>query len=356
MDGISQEVVHETGVGEETGSVGVDTGAQDTQVTESSTEAEPAGSGEPAISIDENGELNIGDELLAEAGAPAEVEQKVEKPAPVEEVKAPEVYTPEDMAKAFIENTIDASKLPESVQNYYKAILAEQQRRTEILSINRPQPAQPVTPVAPPQAPQPAKALTPAQYAELQGAGKTLATRMLGIKPDEFDEYNPNHQQAQQIAMNDIRVRAQQIEQERAQQAYQAQAQAYQQQQVAIRQQNLQSITTEFQKNANWQDIDQNFYPTWRSKLDAQTGAVVDSIMAEGNVDKVKALMSQVIKAYDAQKTPNMAVKQVQAPPAVMGSNTSTDVVENKGMADTSKLGGMTPEERAAWFIQNKFV
>jgi hypothetical protein len=286
--------------------------------------------------------------MLAEAGIQVEPE-----PAKVETVEkepqvTPEVYTPEDMAKAFIENTIDASKLPAGVQDYYKAILAEQQRRVEILNINRPQPQQVQQPMARPE-PVNAKALTPQQYTELQDAGKTLATKMLGIAPDAFDEYNPNHQQAQQIAMNDIRVRAQQIEQER----YEAKVQAYQQQQMAVRQQNLQVITNDFQKNPNWQDIDKNFYPSWRANLDQRTGQVVDGILAEGNVDKVKALMGQVVRAYDAQKSP---VKQVKAPPAVMGSNTSTDVVEAKGMADTSKLGDMTPEERAAWFIQNKFV
>jgi NAD(P)H-hydrate repair Nnr-like enzyme with NAD(P)H-hydrate epimerase domain len=177
---------------------------------------------------------------------------------------------------------------------------------------------------------------------------------MLGIAENEFDEYNPNHQQAQQVAMNDIRVRARQIEEERAQASYQQQAQAYMQQQQAIRQQNLQSIVTEFQANSNWQDIDKNFYPKWRGNLDATTGAVVDGILAEGNKDKVRSLLTQVVKAYDAQKAPVKA--PVKAPPAVMGSEVSTDVVESKGMADASKLAGMTPEERAAWFITNKLV
>lgn len=349
VDEIQGEGLQETGLGEATA---VDTGSQ---VTETPTETEPAGSAEPAISIDENGELHIADEMLIETKR-AEVEPlaeatKVREEPVAEQEKLPEVYSPEDMAKAFIENTVEMARLPAEMQGYYKAILAEQQRRSEILNINRPEQQQPVQPVQPVARPQPPaqKAPSPEQYAQLQDAGKILAARMLGIAESEFDEYNPNHQQAQHMAMNDIRVRAQQIEQER----YQQQVQAYQQQQIAARQQGLAGAVAEFQKNPNWQDIDKNFYPGWREKLDQRTGQVVDGIMAEGNPSKVQALMNQIVKAYEAQKTPH---KEVKAPPPVMSSTQSTDVVESKGMADASKLADMTPEERASWFMTNKFV
>jgi hypothetical protein len=64
-----------------------------------------------------------------------------------------------------------------------------------------------------------------------------------------------------------------------------------------------------------------------------------------------------VTKAYEASKAPTQAVpKQVSAPPAIMSATGTGDVQERKGMADASKLGDMSPEEKASWFIQNQFV
>jgi hypothetical protein len=345
-----QETVAE--VAEETAGAGA--GAE-TGAGESTTTAEVTGPEPGTIVLDENGDISIADDVLDEvAGVPPADEASVEKA-----VEKAETYTPDELAKAFIENTIDPNKVPAGVLDYYKAIAAEDQRRAELRAIEQrdlvaKQPIQPpVQPVIGP------LQMTAKDFATLQENGKKLAAKYLGIKPEDYDEFDSAHVNAFNTATADIKARAEQIHAQRQQQAvqaYQQQAQMYQQQQMAVRAQSLEGLVKEFQQNPNWNDIDKNFYPTWHASLDVNTKAAVDKIVAEGSPDKVKQVMKVVFAAYDAQHGKAQPVKKIEATPDIMPASNNSDIRENKGMADTSKLGDMTAEEKAAWFIQNKFV
>lgn len=322
------------------------------------TEAQPepgadAGTGPGQIAIDENGELVISDDVI-DTHVPATTptpEPKAPAAEPAPEAKPlPEVYTPEQMAKAFMENTVETGKLPEAMRDYHKAIIAEQQRRNEILSISKPQAPQ-MPP--PPPVPQPPvqTALTTAEYAQLQEGGKRLAAKYLGVADKDFDEFNPQHANALNTAIGDIRNKAHQMRIE----DYQKQVQQYQAYHTAARQFKVNELAKEWQANPDWQDIDQNFFPKWYGALDGRTKSTVDAIVQEADPTKVRQVMEVVTKAYNMAKPAAAPVKKIADTPAIMGSSTQT-VSENRGKADTSKLGDMSPEEKAAWFIQNNFV
>jgi hypothetical protein len=326
------------------------------------------------IALGDDGNLIIGDDVvIAENFKPSSWEDKPEQSnvdaLGVEQNAAqalPEVYNTQDLAKAFIENTVDASRIPPAMKEYYDAIIAEQTRRQEIQQLAMPtvQPQQMIPPPGPPpQPPTEQFKITKEEYKQLREGARNLAAKYVGVRPQDIDEYNQEHQEAVQLAMSQIQNRAQDIfKQQQAQQFQQAQqkytqhAQAFQQQQLQIRQQQYQGIVKEFQKNPNWTDIDKNFYPSWFGKQDQRTQAAIQSIMASGDVNKVKQVMSSVFAAYDAQKKPAATRKAPTPVPQVMSAGNESDYGTRGNLADASKLADMSPEERGRWFIDNKLI
>jgi hypothetical protein len=79
--------------------------------------------------------------------------------------------------------------------------------------------------------------------------------------------------------------------------------------------------------------------------------------MGQGNVDSVKKVMDVVFRAYEAQKKPSAAAPKAKPKaPAIMSASNEADFSERRGVADVSKLGEMSEEQRTQWFIQNRFV
>lgn len=245
-----------------------------------------------------------------------------------------ERYTPEELAEAFVNGEVDPRRLTGELVEAYNAIDAAVRRRAEAQRIEaemRPQPQQP-----------PVQQATWAQLAE---AAKVLAAQhYLGIRPEEFDEFNPQHVAARYTAMQDIRDRANVM--------------AAQQQRAMQVQSQVAALWAEYrQKVPDIDEIGEKFFPVWRQKLTVLEDQRVNEILASGDMGKLRGLIDRVVADYRG-KTAQQPVKpqQVQeAPPPVMGTaGGSPD--GDRGIVDASTLGDMTIEEQAKWLVENKFA
>jgi hypothetical protein len=337
---------------------------------------------QPAFALDENGELHISDDVLADhfGKEPPEAPQHDafgNEAAPQNQQQAPiapeQIYSAADLAKAFMTNSIDMNRIPEGVKEYYQAIMKEQQERQELQQIAAPQPQQQRMiphPGNPPQRPNNQTfEINREAYKALRDGGKLLAAKYLGIDAGEFDEYNQQHNEALTTAMAELKERAQAIQRQNDEQAYnqnlqrwQQHAQAFQQQQQAIRGQQLQGMVNEFKKNPDWQNIDKNFYPKWYGALDNNSKAAIQQVMQSGNTQKMQEIMKVVFDAYAKAKPQNRinqagkGVKVKNNPPNIMSGGSESDFSEQRGIADASKLEEMTPEQRGAWFVKQGLV
>lgn len=364
-------------------------GAPETPVPEAPEADAPAGeeagsdfTGE--LALNENGEIEISDSFidsqLAELNQHPKSLDSLNKYDGTDKDQAqPQadlskgLYTAEQLAKAFIENKVDPDMLPAGVKEYHDAIMKEHNQRLELQKLAQPPRQQQLIPPPPPPPQQPDLSAATFQvnqsnYRALKEGAQKLAAHYLGV--NEIDEYNQEHANAVQMAMQEIKQEAEQKHRQNLAQQYQQQlaqynqhANAYQQQQQQIRQQQYNQVAQEFSKHPQWKDIDQNFYPQWFASLDRNTQGAVQQVMRSGNLQNINRVIKTVCDLYDAQhpsltSTQNKAqAKRTKAVvPKLMSSGNESDFSEMKGNVDVSKLEDLSPEARADWFIKNKFV
>lgn len=282
--------------------------------------------------LDENGELNVPDSFWGEEFAQKDEAEPAE-PAPEEQPQVQQ-YTAEEIGQAFIEGNIDASRLPQELIPYYQAIAAQQQRAYEAEMVQRQ--IQAVQYAQQQQVPQ-------ATWDDFTNAANQLAARkFLGIEPDQFDEFNPQHMAAQQMAMLEIRdyamaAQRQQMEDQRFQYEF---AQLY---------------ADYKQKEPEMDVIAHQYFNTWKQGLTVRESAVVDAAMQSRDLGQMKGVMDKLISDYRKSRGGQGRQRQaVAAPPAVVGAGNAGEAVSLP--PDFSKLGDMTPDEQAAWLIANKYV
>jgi hypothetical protein len=320
------------------GTQGTQEAGEITQTPEAELQEQP-GASEPEITLDDSGELNIPDSFWEDVTPEDKTPEEKETPKT-------DYYTPEDFAKAYQSGQIDESKINPAIVDYYKSVAAIERQKQEAAEIQRKAQAQLPPPPQPPQSP------PPPTWEQVMEAAKTLAaTKYLGIKPEEFDEYDQKHQSARIMAVNEIREMAQAQVQAQAQ-AHQAQIQAQQVQQARIA--GISNIYAEYrQKTPEFDEIGQKFFPEWRRNLTMQQHETVNYILGQGNEAQVRQLFDAVIADYKAYKAPKKPAG-APAPPEVISAGNAGN--EAQGMADASKLGDMSPDEQAEWLIRNKFV
>ena len=107
-----------------------------------------------------------------------------------------DTYTAKEIEEIGIDK-LDPKRLPKDLVPFYKSLQADYTRKTQALAEQRkklPVPEETPPPVQQFQ-PQPEQAPVSEQsYMEwFGGAAKDVACRMLGIQPDKFDEFNPQH-------------------------------------------------------------------------------------------------------------------------------------------------------------------
>lgn len=320
-------------------------GAQEKDVPES------RGTGQ--ITLSEDGTLNIPDGFWDVADRPKQEGGEEQSPAAKDEgaeakpgasPSAPgakdaepglECYTPEELAEAFVNGEVDPRRLTGELVEAYNAIDAAVRRRAEAQRIEatmRPQ-SQPQQPPAQQQ---------PATWAQLAEVAKVLAAQhYLGIRPEEFDEFNPQHVAARYTAMQDIRDRAN--------------AMAAQQQRVMQVQSQVAALWAEYrQKVPDIDEIGDKFFPVWRQKLTVLEDQRVNEILGSGDMGELRGLIDRVVADYRGKTAPKPAQAR-EAPPPVMGTAGGSPEGD-RGVVDAATLGDMTIEEQAKWLVENKFA
>jgi hypothetical protein len=338
------------------------------QATETEVSAEPVESAESKsteteapeessqIRLDETGDLVIPDSFWGETKE-TEPETKGQEPQAAAQAR----YTPEELAEAFIGGNIDTAKLTPELAEYYTAINAAAGRRAEAERAQQERQRQMIPPVPPqilqPQ-PQPAQTqMSKESWAQLTEIGKAVAARnYLGIKPEEFDEFDPGHVRALNMAIMDVREQAQQMAQARQLQETQR-AQAIRQ--VQARQGEVLNVVEDMRtKTPDFDEINEKFFPQWRGNLTVKEHEAVTEIMTRGTPAQVRDLITRVITDYRKTKEqpakPKPAGAGVSTPPPVVSAGNAGG--EMQGMADAAVLSGMSADDQVQWLIKNKFV
>ena len=327
-------------------------GGQEPQGAQEKDVPESRGTGQ--ITLSEDGTLNIpdgfwdvpdhpkqegGEEKGPEAGPEgSETKPDVLPSTPSGGEPGPECYTPEELAEAFVNGEVDPRRLTGELVEAYNAIDAAVRRRAEAQRIEatmRPQ-SQPQQPLAQQQ---------PATWAQLAEVAKVLAAQhYLGIRPEEFDEFNPQHVAARYTAMQDIRDRAN--------------AMALQQQRAMQVQSQVAALWAEYrQKVPDIDEIGEKFFPVWRQKLTVLEDQRVNEILGSGDMGKLRGLIDRVVADYRGKTAPKPAqsAQTRETPPPVMGTAGGSPEGD-RGIVDASTLGDMTIEEQAKWLVEHKFA
>ena len=327
-------------------------GGQEPQGAQEKDAPESGAAGQ--ITLSEDGTLNIPDgfwdvpdhpkqEGGEEKGTEAAPEGPETKPGVLPSTSSggelgPECYTPEELAEAFVNGEVDPRRLTGELVEAYNAIDAAVRRRAEAQRIEatmRPQ-SQPQQPLAQQQ---------PATWAQLAEVAKVLAAQhYLGIRPEEFDEFNPQHVAARYTAMQDIRDRAN--------------AMAAQQQRAMQVQSQVAALWAEYrQKVPDIDEIGEKFFPVWRQKLTVLEDQRVNEILGSGDMGKLRGLIDRVVADYRGKTAPKPAqsAQTRETPPPVMGTAGGSPEGD-RGVVDAAALGDMTIEEQAKWLVDNKFA
>ena len=348
MDELEKQAGVEPQQSAQEGEVREPQGAQEKDVPES------RGTGQ--ITLSEDGTLNIPDGFWDVADRPKQEGGEEQSPAAKDEgaeakpgasPSAPgakdaepglECYTPEELAEAFVNGEVDPRRLTGELVEAYNAIDAAVRRRAEAQRIEatmRPQ-SQPQQPPAQQQ---------PATWAQLAEVAKVLAAQhYLGIRPEEFDEFNPQHVAARYTAMQDIRDRAN--------------AMAAQQQRAMQVQSQVAALWAEYrQKVPDIDEIGEKFFAVWRQRLTVLEDQRVNEILGSGDMGKLRGLIDRVVADYRGKTAPKPAqsAQTRETPPPVMGTAGGSPEGD-RGVVDAAALGDMTIEEQAKWLVENMFA
>jgi hypothetical protein len=316
-----------------------DAGAEPQEPAQGQEESLPEG----AVTLGTDGEITLPDSFFDGMGIP---EEKTEEAQGTQEPAAPSYYTPEEFAEAFAGGTIDEAKLTPDVAAFYKAAMSRSQPS--------PEPAQAQPQIQPQIAPQPQRApvMSKEQYAQLTEAAKNVAcANFLGIRPEDFDEFNAEHTQARNFAMQEIRARASEIASQQAAAAARAQALAAE----------IGALDAEYQRK------DPEFFAKHETLMQDYLGrmpfrAAAEAIRAiqSGDVAGIRKFLDGVYSDYKGKgaggaQQPVKAPQAKQAPPAVMRAAPGGGE-ERRGYADAAELAGMSADDQANWFLKNGLV
>lgn len=320
--------------------------------------------GESQITLSESGELDISDNFWDEH--PKEPARTPQTPTPEQPAAH---YTPEELAEAFINGNIDETKLKPELTEYYKAINAIAQRRQEAqrqAQLRQAQLQQAQLQQAQQQTPQTQPEMSKESWARLKEVGKIVAAqRYLGIEPGAFDEYDPNHVAAQNMAMIELREQAQQMAQtqriQQAQQDRQAQMAQQMRQQAQAKNAEIINILNDVRQktpDVDFNEVNEKYFKEWRDNLSVKEYNGVKQIMAMGTPAQIRDLVTRVVADYRKSKGQPSSVKNAKTnaavPPSVIKAGNAGE--ERKGMANVSDFGGLSPDEQVQWLIDNKFV
>lgn len=299
-----------------------------------------------SVGLGEDGTVTFAKDFFDDDFGPfAETEPEAE-PEPEPEPE-PVYYTPQEMADAFGSGSVDLEKLRPDVRDYYNAIMA---RQPETPKVERPMPV-------------PMPAPQPVDLGALREAGKKVAAQLyLNIPEGDFDEFNPEHQQAQQIAMMEIRDRALAMNRQHMAQLQEAHAAMAQAERLKVDYQRTYEAFGRENADIDMRALD-SFYGEWRSGLTVKDAAEVDAALKSGDLGKVRMVMSRMANDYRSRAKGGGGTAQAtkearpaaKAPPKVEGSG-GGEAKDEAGVMDISKLGEMSLDEQADMLLKLKIV
>ena len=284
-------------------------------------------------------------------------EQPIEQPVPVEAVTSPSVpeeeapeiavrdgelivpdqqqtYTTKEIEDIGIDK-LDPKRLPKDLIPFYKSLQADYTRKTQALAEQRknlsvpeetPPPVQQIQ-TQPEQAP-----VSEQSYMEwFGGAAKDVACRMLGIQPDKFDEFNPQHIVGLNLATTRLNE--------------EIQRQAQQRQALEVRKRQYGEMLEEIRSGEpHFAEIDA-WGRTYVESLPYTEYSRVMKTFSSGDMAAIKTELLKIRKAwYDKQTV-------TQAPPVLESSG--SDQAPPKKRVPLDRLGSMSEDEQAAWIAQH---
>lgn len=246
----------------------------------------------------------------------------------------PQTYTAKEIEDVGIDK-LDPKRLPKDLVPFYKSLQADYTRKTQALAEQRKNlhvPEETPPPVQQFQS-QPEQAPVSEQsYMEwFGGAAKDVACRMLGIQPDKFDEFNPQHIVGLNLATTRLNE--------------EIQRQAQQRQAIETRKQQYTGMLDEIRSGEpHFAEID-----AWgRAYVESLPYTEYSRVMktfSSGDMAAIKAELLKIRKAwYDKQTV-------TQAPPVLESSG--SDQAPPKKRVPLDRLGSMSEDEQAAWIAQH---
>ena len=246
----------------------------------------------------------------------------------------PQTYTAKEIEDIGIDK-LDPKRLPKDLVPFYRSLQADYTRKTQALAEQRkklPVPEETPPPVQQFQ-PQPEQAPVSEQsYMEwFGGAAKDVACRMLGIQPDKFDEFNPQHI----VGLNLATTR---LNEEIQRQAQQRQALETRKQQYSEMLEEVRSGEPHFAEIDAWGR-------TYVESLPYTEYSRVMKTFSSGDMAAIKTELLKIRKAwYDKQTV-------TQAPPVL--ESAGTDQTPPRKRVPLDRLGSMSEDDQAAWIAQH---
>mgnify|MGYP001350189106 CR=1 FL=1 len=245
-----------------------------------------------------------------------------------------DTYTAKEIEEIGIDK-LDPKRLPKDLVPFYKSLQADYTRKTQALAEQRKKLSVPEETPPPVQQfqPQPEQAPVSEQsYMEwFGGAAKDVACRMLGIQPDKFDEFNPQHI----VGLNLATTR---LNEEIQRQAQQRQALETRKQQYSEMLEELRSSEPHFAEIDAWGR-------TYVESLPYTEYSRVMKTFASGDMAAIKTELLKIRKAwYDKQTV-------TQTPPVL--ESAGSDQTPPRKRVPLDRLGSMSEDEQAAWIAQH---
>lgn len=316
---------------------------QDTDQTQPATPV--ANEPEPEFRINpETGEIEIADSFFGV------VDTQPTEPAPAPVVPEIEPYTLDEVSNTEIDK-LDPNRIPAELTPFYKSMLSDYTRKTQALSnerkaleqrvaqMNQPQPQ---APQVPPQEQAPQKSY----YEQLYD----VALRNLE-QPDRlgvpFNEMNPLHLTALSSEVANIQNRL-------------SQQQSHQEQ--------LSSVVSRYTADPRWSEI-QAYADNVLDNLGYTESKAIREKLASGDLDYINNFLKTAKEVfYETDGGKKVAQPPIQntnpsafqpkpaiQPPVLEGSGVGLTASPTSGF-DTSRLGKMTNDELANFFVSNGFA
>ncbi|MBQ7217172.1 MAG: hypothetical protein IJS39_14445 [Synergistaceae bacterium] len=284
--------------------------------------SEPVTSGDGNITMNEDGELELSDEFFANTIN--------DEPIP------PKMYTPEELQATPFEYW-DVNRIEGDVKDYIP-IVRDQMMRRQMEQQMAMRPETPPIENAPRQ-------YTPAELAQ---AAQELACEKLGLDdPDDFDEYESEHQAALNLAMQEL--------------SQQRNAEVAQYQRVARDYQDLQRFNAELVRQPDYAEFDR-----WFSGKLQEAGVTAQQVNAGlqeyarrsgGDYGALRGVISGWYQEFRQERAGNSMMRggnRGNRPPVLEGSGSTG--YEGRRSMNMRNFGNLDPDAQAMALIRMGIV